>query len=202
MLTRNDTNKNRLWQKRQKGQNILQDKEDSYPRFPKLHLTCSRCWTAHEDTKLWRKMPNQPVAADFNQSITKGVPTFSPPPGVHLSFSAIVLKVWRVELQFPILQGIPVGYSKHSRCLKKSFVNLEPGWEVFISSDTLASLRNQIPPLNKTTNFADILSRRKIELKDVQNNSMVPKSKLWAHKAVSWFSKTEWIRLPGNSLAC
>lgn len=132
--------------------NTLQDKEDSYPRFPKLHLTCGRCWTAHEDTKLWQEMPNQPVAADLiNQSIDQSLrePPCSPQ-GVHLSFSAILLKVWKVEPEFPILQGIPAGYSKHSRCLEKSFVNLEPGWEVFMSSDALGSLRNQKQLLNKT----------------------------------------------------
>lgn len=53
-------------------------------------------------------MPNQPVAADFNQSVTTGASCPPLPPytqGVHLSFSSTVLKVWRVELGFPILQG-------------------------------------------------------------------------------------------------
>lgn len=34
---------------------LYKDKENSYPYLPKLHLTCSRRWTAHEDTKFWEK---------------------------------------------------------------------------------------------------------------------------------------------------
>lgn len=39
-------------------------------------------------------------------------------------------------MEFPILQG------DSYRCLEKSFLNLEPAWEVFMSSDALANLRN------------------------------------------------------------
>jgi hypothetical protein len=70
-------------------------------------------------------------------------------PGAHLSFSAIALKVLRVKPKVPILQGILAG-TEHSRCLQKSFANLEFRQEALISFYVLASLRKQKPSPKQT----------------------------------------------------
>lgn len=140
-------------------------------------------------------MPNQPVVADFNQSITTGASRPTPPytQGVQLSFSFTVLKVWRVELGFPILQGIPTDVWR------------SPSW-IWDPAGRFSCHLMPLPvseirsALLRFTLLADILSRKKFKLIDIQNNSMVPESELRVHNAVSCFSRTGWTRLPGTSL--
>lgn len=131
-------------------------------------------------TKRWWKMPDQPVAADFHQSISKRA--FCPPPpahtqGVQLSFSSTVPKVWRVELEFPILQGIPTDVWR-----SPSWIWNPPGrFSCHLTPLPVSEIRSV---LLRLTLLADILSRKKFKLIDIQNNSMVPESELRVCNAV------------------
>lgn len=110
-------------------------KRTVYPCLPKLHLTCSRYWTAHEDTRFWWKSQSSQLWQ--TSVICRGSPQV-----LIFPFQPLLSKFWGVKPELPILQDIPAGYSEHSRCLEKSFVNLEFCWEALLSFYALASLRN------------------------------------------------------------
>lgn len=107
--------KNRLWGKRERTEQTFYKTRRTvgYPCFPKLHLICSRWWTAHEDTKLWWKMPDQP---DFNHFLGS-----SPKPYPKMFIFLFQPLLSKFEPDFPVFQGIPAGHSKRSRRLEKCF---------------------------------------------------------------------------------
>lgn len=152
---------------------LSKDKENSYPCLPKLHLTCRRCLTAHEDTKFWWKKPNLPmVVAKLNHFQRE-------PQDAHLSFSAIAFKVLRVKPELQILLNTPAGCCEHSRCLEKSCLNLEFCWETLMSVYALASLRNQKHSLKQTQPFWH--SNRKIKRLFKKHKTIPQRGQEWLH---------------------
>lgn len=177
---------------------FYKDKESSYPCLPKVHLTCSRCRTAHEDTKFWWKKPNLPIGVVNLNHFQRE------PQDAHLSFSAIALKVLRVRPGLQILPDIPAGSFEHSRCLVKSCLNLEFCRETLMSFCVFANLRYQKPSWKQTQLFWHL--NRKIKRlkkkKSANNSTMLPGLTSWFLEAVKYFSKTEnESGLPGTSPA-
>lgn len=129
----------------------------------------------------------KPAGCSRCQSFPK-VSSPDPYPTVFIFPSQPLLS--KFDPKFLILQGIPAGHSKRSRCSEKFLhgSGIQPG-SFHIAQCPVQPQKSEA--LSRvSTNAADILSRKrkKFKPKEVQNSSMVSKSKLrFAKQSVAFF---------------
>lgn len=163
---------------------FYKDKENSYPRPPKLHLTCGGGWTAHEDTKFWWKKPKKPVVANLDHFPRETA-------GAHLSFSAIARRASGVKPELQLPHDISAGCLEHTRCWENSFLNWESCREALLPFYALANFKIRSLLWNTVPKLSVMETEKLKNLKKKKKFKTIPGVTSQFLGAVQYLSRTE-----------